>query len=255
MIFNFFKPGYKLQKKEYEIELEIQKIINLWDVKKIIPEQRNLEKLVNERTEIIIANQGNIQNIFHHTNHSNFATIEFNRIKKNETWNFHLIGSNLEIELIDHLTEIKKNKVPLRTLDNSSNHFNFSNENNRSIDDSKNKKYSLGDALDENNKNIRYSLRAPSPEISENWQSIFSEDFKKCLRTIDKKLKGRILEAVLQISENPTTLQGDTVKPLRNELAGCWRYRIGDYRLIYKPIKEVFKILFLDFGSRGGIYE
>ena len=251
---NFFKPEYKLQKKEIEIEREIQLLINFWDENKSLPQKHNLEKLVNERSEIIIANK--IQDIFHHTSDNNLATIDFNRIKQKENWNFYLIESNLEIEVIENLTEIKKNKVPLRSFASRSNIFNYSNEYNQYKEDNNNKiKYSLGDGSIEENKKIRYSLRVASPEISERWQSIFSEDFKKCLKTIDKKLKGRILEAVLQISENPTTLQGDTVKPLKNDLAGCWRYRIGDYRLIYKPIKEVFKILFLDFGSRGGIYE
>jgi mRNA-degrading endonuclease RelE of RelBE toxin-antitoxin system len=64
---------------------------------------------------------------------------------------------------------------------------------------------------------------------------IFSEDFIKSVAKIDKKLQGRILEALAKITEAPTTIIGDTVKPLSGDLKGLWRYRIGDYRLVYDP--------------------
>lgn len=233
MIFNLFNPSHKLQKKEIEIELEIQEIINFWNKNKSLPAKGKLEKFINERSEILTSNNGKLQNIFQHTFQQNLSTIQFNRIKQNENWRFKLIRSNLDLEIIDDISKINKEKYVVNDTE-----YLF-----KPIESPK----ELG--------NVKYSLRSIPPEISENWQSIFSEDFKKCLKTIDKKLKGRILEAVLQISENPTTLQGDTVKPLKHEFSGCWRYRIGDYRLIYKPIKEVFKILFLEFGSRGEIYE
>jgi addiction module RelE/StbE family toxin len=78
--------------------------------------------------------------------------------------------------------------------------------------------------------------------------------FSKDINKIDRKLQGRILEALNEITQNPVSLRGDTVKPLSGELEGCWRYRIGDYRLIYSPDKSTGDITLLAFESRGSVY-
>ena len=83
---------------------------------------------------------------------------------------------------------------------------------------------------------------------------LWSADFRKSVRKLDKNLQGRILAAMLEVLEQPTTPRGDTVKPLTEGLTGMWRYRIGDYRLLYLPQPTVHKVLFVDVGARGGIY-
>jgi addiction module RelE/StbE family toxin len=90
--------------------------------------------------------------------------------------------------------------------------------------------------------------------VGEPWLSVFTRDFKKSIDKIDKKIKGRIIEAVMEICESPVEVKGDTQKPLTGEHQGFWRYRIGDYRLVYLPIIEYHKIVFSDFDSRGQIY-
>jgi addiction module RelE/StbE family toxin len=117
-------------------------------------------------------------------------------------------------------------------------------------------------------KNVRYSL-VPEKRSSgatafrtqhavdrdESWMSIFTRQFKKNMTVLDKKLQGRAMEAILEISENPLQVRGDTVKKLSGSLTGMWRYRIGDYRLVYEPLPKIFKIFFIDIGSRGGVYD
>ena len=76
---------------------------------------------------------------------------------------------------------------------------------------------------------------APPPKRPPPWFIGMSSSFSKDINKIDRKLQGRILEALNEITQNPVSLRGDTVKPLSGELEGCWRYRIGDYRLIYSP--------------------
>ena len=71
---------------------------------------------------------------------------------------------------------------------------------------------------------------------------------------LDKKLQGRILEAITKITLSPKTVMGDTIKPLTSDLEGYWRYRIGDYRLIYKPIEKWNEILLISFKARGSAY-
>jgi mRNA interferase RelE/StbE len=86
------------------------------------------------------------------------------------------------------------------------------------------------------------------------WYMGMSSSFSKDIRKIDRKLQGRILEALNEITQNPVSVRGDTIKPLLGELEGCWRYRIGDYRLIYSPDRSTGDITLLAFESRGSAY-
>ncbi len=99
---------------------------------------------------------------------------------------------------------------------------------------------------------IMYRRAEPSGEP---WLSIFTRDFKKSISKLDKKIKGRIVEAIMEICESPIEMKGDTQKPLVGELDGHWRYRIGDYRLIYLPMVDHHKIIFSNFDTRGQIYQ
>jgi mRNA-degrading endonuclease RelE of RelBE toxin-antitoxin system len=42
--------------------------------------------------------------------------------------------------------------------------------------------------------------------------------------------------------------------PLDANLKGCWRYRIGDWRLVYRPDPRERTVVLLDFAPRDGIY-
>jgi len=114
---------------------------------------------------------------------------------------------------------------------------------------------------------IRESRRVVLPQIresrgnpavnfqsAEDWKTLFTKTFKKEVGSLDKKLQGRVMEAVLEIAEEPTKLVGDTKKPLVGDLVGQWRYRIGDYRVVYRPETSAFLIIFLRCSSRGDIY-
>ena len=86
------------------------------------------------------------------------------------------------------------------------------------------------------------------------WGFKITKDFMNSVKKIDKNLQGRILQALLQISLNPNTIMGDTNKPLTSDLEGYWRYRIGSYRLIYKPVGKWSEILLISFAARGSVY-
>ena len=62
------------------------------------------------------------------------------------------------------------------------------------------------------------------------------------------------LEAITEINLSPTTPQGNTIKPLKYDKKGKWRYRNGDFRLIYFPDVKKGEILLISFGSRGSSY-
>lgn len=99
---------------------------------------------------------------------------------------------------------------------------------------------------------VSYSLAEPE---TTGWSVAFTPTFKKAIATADRKLQGRILGAVSDLSSEPLTSHGDTVKPLSGELKGLWRYRIGDFRLIYKPTLDLKTVVLLEFAPRGGAYE
>ena len=88
------------------------------------------------------------------------------------------------------------------------------------------------------------------------WVVSFTSEFRKNLNQYnDKKLQGRVLEAVAEIIVSPTAKRGDTIKPLSGLLAGQWRYRIGDYRLIYLPDEGAKRISLVAIRPRGNAYD
>lgn len=96
------------------------------------------------------------------------------------------------------------------------------------------------------------SYLAPPP-----WRLAFTNQFCKDVTQLDRKLQGHILEALRKLSELawPFKPQGDTFKPLSGGLKGQWRYRIGDYRLVVKPIVEESELDLVTFAARGSVYD
>lgn len=81
----------------------------------------------------------------------------------------------------------------------------------------------------------------------------FAPDAHKFLRKMDPGVRAMLLKWVrknLENCENPRA-HG---KALAGNLAGLWRYRVGDYRLIAKIEDARVVILILDIGHRREIY-
>ena len=93
-----------------------------------------------------------------------------------------------------------------------------------------------------------------SPERTP-WYVALTDEFIKAIRSIDRKLQGRILEAISYLSQTPMSPQGDTIKPLTGDLKGLWRYRLGDYRLVYRPDADTRSVALITFTSRGEAYQ
>lgn len=71
--------------------------------------------------------------------------------------------------------------------------------------------------------------------LEEDFKKIPSFDQKQILRTIQKKT-----------SINPEAYG----KPLRGEFGGYWRLRIGDYRIVYKILKDEVLVCVIKVGIR-----
>ncbi len=99
---------------------------------------------------------------------------------------------------------------------------------------------------------ICFSRARPRPL---DWKIAFTTAFSKAVAAADRSMQGRILLALADISSDPATPRGDTVKPLSGEKHGLWRYRLGDYRLVYEPQSNERMVVLVDFAARGGVYE
>ena len=100
------------------------------------------------------------------------------------------------------------------------------------------------------------SVLSPSVERSDGgrWKFTLAKEFRRDLWKQRQQL-GRVIEAIREVCESPMSPNGDTVKPLQNELPGMWRYRLGDFRLIYEPDKGRSVVHFLGFKPRAKAYE
>lgn len=86
------------------------------------------------------------------------------------------------------------------------------------------------------------------------YKFVATRTFEKNLKKLDEKTRFRIIRYIeknLQNCDNPR-LYG---KCLKAEYSECWRYRVGNYRIIVKIIDDEFVILGLSVGHRGSIYK
>ncbi len=85
------------------------------------------------------------------------------------------------------------------------------------------------------------------------WTVEVSNYAEKQLRKLDKPVQKRLLDWLedrIEGCKNPRHF-GD---PLRGEMAGLWRYRIGDYRVICEIQDQQLVVLALAVGHRREIY-
>lgn len=74
-------------------------------------------------------------------------------------------------------------------------------------------------------------------------------EFERLDRTTQRRL-GAFIRERLMAEDNPRRLGG----ALQGALAGLWRYRVGDYRLICRIIDERCVVLALSISHRGTAY-
>lgn len=70
---------------------------------------------------------------------------------------------------------------------------------------------------------------------------------------LSKELQKRATQAHAELAEDPVTPRGNTIKPLKG-WDNVWRYRLGDYRLIYAADPERKVVQLLTIGPRSEVY-
>ena len=74
------------------------------------------------------------------------------------------------------------------------------------------------------------------------------EDIKKLYRSLRKRILSKIEN---HLAKDPKNLG----KALTGQFKGLWRYRIGDFRVIYRIAESEILILVARIGHRKSIYK
>jgi len=84
--------------------------------------------------------------------------------------------------------------------------------------------------------------------MSKRYKLIFTNEFLRRLKELDKQIQIRVLKEVRILEENPFA-----GKRLRGNLSGLLSLRTGDYRIIYQILRN--RVMIRTIGHRKTIYE
>ena len=79
---------------------------------------------------------------------------------------------------------------------------------------------------------------------------------KTCRKQIERSprhIQNAVEKAITKIAANPCSQTG--IKALTGEWDGFYRYRLGNYRIIYQVNNDIVTVILVAFGSRGDIYK
>jgi mRNA interferase RelE/StbE len=86
------------------------------------------------------------------------------------------------------------------------------------------------------------------------WAVEFDDRARRELRKLDRQTQQDILRYLRERIAGASDPR-QFGKPLRMNLAGLWRYRVGDYRLICRIEEHRLVVLVLKVGHRREVYE
>jgi mRNA interferase RelE/StbE len=69
----------------------------------------------------------------------------------------------------------------------------------------------------------------------------------------DKPLARKLARCFQSLERNPR--EGNNVKPLKGKLAGSYRYRIGDLRVVYTINDRSVTVFVITIAKRSDVYE
>ena len=85
------------------------------------------------------------------------------------------------------------------------------------------------------------------------WRIEIDKDVQRTMKKLDKQIARRIVAKLHEISqlEDPRSMG----KALTGNLAGVWRYRVGDYRILCDINDGRLVILVVDVAHRREVYK
>ena len=81
---------------------------------------------------------------------------------------------------------------------------------------------------------------------------ILTETFKKQLKKLDAAISKRVLDYLEQVELLDTPRSRG--KALSSNLAGLWRYRVGDYRILCRIRDDKLIITVIEIAHRSAVY-
>ncbi|MBI3891727.1 MAG: type II toxin-antitoxin system RelE/ParE family toxin [Candidatus Wallbacteria bacterium] len=85
------------------------------------------------------------------------------------------------------------------------------------------------------------------------WQITWLRDAQKAFEQLPSQEKPRILEAFKSLVSQP--LQGPNIKKLKGKQQGYYRYRQGDYRVLYEVLTDEHKVRIIGILQRADAYK
>jgi mRNA interferase RelE/StbE len=81
----------------------------------------------------------------------------------------------------------------------------------------------------------------------------FSPSVVHLVEDADSPLRNRLERCFDQLRQNPR--HHNNIKRLKGEFAGIYRFRIEDWRVLYRINEEARQIVIVDIGHRRDVYE
>ncbi|MFB2919019.1 type II toxin-antitoxin system RelE family toxin [Aerosakkonema funiforme] len=85
------------------------------------------------------------------------------------------------------------------------------------------------------------------------YEVLLHPDAQNVYANAEKALAKKIARCLQQLEQNPRS--HSNIKALKGDLAGLYRYRIGDYRVIYSIEDEVVRVFVVAIAHRSEAYE
>jgi len=85
------------------------------------------------------------------------------------------------------------------------------------------------------------------------WEVVLTKPAEKTYDRAPRNIKQRLGHCFEDLETNP--LYGHSIKPLTGKLKGLYRYRVGDWRVIYRLFREKMIVEVVAILPRGNAYK
>ena len=80
-----------------------------------------------------------------------------------------------------------------------------------------------------------------------------SREAERFLNRCDATTARKLVRCFESLERNPRS--GSNIKPLKGSLAGAYRYRVGDYRVVYTIDDNGVKVFVITIAHRRDVYD
>lgn len=87
----------------------------------------------------------------------------------------------------------------------------------------------------------------------ESWDIILTKPAEKDYDQVTSELQEQFDHCFAALEDNP--LYGTNIRPLTGSLKGLFRYRTGDWRIIYRPLRNKRIVEIIAILPRGDAYK